>query len=258
MVYGKDHFRIEFVDAEGQPIGNVRNKFVHQCGVVVRDNVPISLSEWNQIKGIDGNYYVTDRNKDVCWAKLMRFFSLPELDTPERTTAMRDKVKHWVLKKMASAFNKWKNRIYLEWVDNNKIPDFTGTLERQRAHWEAFLDYKETQLAKKRSAQNKLNASKKIYNHKLGGGGYRAAEPKWAKIEANLRKEGITPVTDYWPRRVRNWMLAHGAEYDASGDLIVDETKETPIPRQTILNAITDAREGRFFPDRERDVLWIG
>ena len=45
-------------------------------------------------------------------------------------------------------------------------------------------------------------------------------------------------------------------EYDASGDVIVDETKETPIPRQTILDTIADAHEGRFFSDREYDELW--
>ena len=230
-------------------------KFVHQCGVVVRDNVPISLSEWNQIKNLEGNYYVTERNKNICWKKLMAHFTLPVFDSPERTEAMKDKVKHWALKKMAEQFNKWKNRLYRDWVNKKKVPDFTGTLERQRAHWPAFLQYKNTAEAKERSAKNKLNAAKKIYNHKLGGGGYVAAEPKWDRIEAALRAKGIILVTDTWPRRVRNWILAHGGEYDESGNVIVDETKETPIPRQTILDAITDAREGRFFPDREYDEL---
>jgi nitrite reductase/ring-hydroxylating ferredoxin subunit len=51
-------------------------------------------------------------------------------------------------------------------------------------------------------------------------------------------------------------MLAHGAEYDMeTGDLIVDEKKETPIPRKQILDALADAREGKFIPDRENDEL---
>ena len=110
-----------------------------------------------------------------------------------------------------------------------KAPDFTGTLERQRAHWEAFLQYKDSELGECREKKNKENAGKKKYHHKLGGGGYVSAEPKWDLIEAAMREKGITQVTDDWPRRVRNWMLAHGAEYDASGDLIVDETKETKM-----------------------------
>ena len=69
-------------------------------------------------------------------------------------------------------------------------------------------------------------------------------------IEAELRNKGITPITENWPHRVRNWMLAHEAEYDMeTGDLIVDEKKETPIPRKKILDALTDAREGKFIPD---------
>ena len=39
------------------------------------------------------------------------------------------------------------------------------------------------------------------------------------------------------------------------GDLIVDEKKETPIPRKKILDALTDAREGKFITDRENDEL---
>ena len=208
----KDHFRIESVSSDGKPLAPPKSasKFVHQCGVVVRDNVPISLSEWNQIKNLEGNYYVTERTKDICWKKLMAHFTLPVLDSPERTEAMTDKVKHWALKKMAEQFNKWKNRLYRDWVDKKKVPDFTGTLERQRPHWPAFLQYKDTELAKKRSAKNKLNAAKKIYHHQLGGGGYVTAEPKWDRIEATMREKGIIPVTDLWPRRVRNWILAHG------------------------------------------------
>ena len=40
-----------------------------------------------------------------------------------------------------------------------------------------------------------------------------------------------------------------------TGDLIVDQQKEYPIPRQQIIDAITDAKEGRFIPDREYDEL---
>ena len=161
---------------------------------------------------------------------------------------MTKKVKHFALKKMSEQFNNYKNRLYHDWVSKNKVPDFTGALENQRAHWKAFLEYKDSELAKQRSKKNKENAGKKKYHHKLGGGGYVSAEPKWDLIEAAMHEKGITPVADLW-------MLAHGAEYDASGDLIVDETKETPIPRIAILDAIADAREGRFIPDRENDKL---
>ena len=85
-----------------------------------------------------------------------------------------------------------------------KAPEFTCTLERQLAHWPAFLEYKDSEVAKERSAKNKENAAKKIYHHNMGPGGYRTAEPKWEQVEATMFDKGITPKTRHWPRRVRN------------------------------------------------------
>ena len=60
----------------------------------------------------------------------------------------------------------------------------------------------------------------------MGPGGYRVAEPKWEKIESELRAKGLTQVTEEWDRRIRNWLLAHGGEYDMeTGELIIDESK---------------------------------
>ena len=64
----------------------------------------------------------------MLWDKLRAKFTLPVLDCPEKTEAMAKKVKHF-----------WKN----------KVPDFTGALERQRAHWKAFLEYKDSELPSK-------------------------------------------------------------------------------------------------------------
>ena len=175
------------------------NKFVHQCGVVVRDNVPISILEWNEPKNLEGAMkpsWVSDRSKDVLWIKLIAKFTLPVLDSTEKTQAMTKKVEHWALKKMAKQFNYYKNRLYRDWQSKMKAPDFTGTLERQRPHWKAFLEYKGSEKAKERSKKNKENAAKKKYHHKMGAGGYRSAEPKWDQAEADIRGKGITPATE--------------------------------------------------------------
>ena len=139
---------------------------------------------------------------------------------------MTAKVRHWALMKMAQQFNNYKNRLYREWDTKKKVPDFTGTRERQRPHWDAFLEYKKTELAQKRTKTNKDNAGKKIYHHKMGPGGYRVSEPKWDKLEADMRAKGIIPATEEWDRRIRNWLLAHGGEYDLeTGQLVLDEKK---------------------------------
>ena len=83
------------------------NKFVHQCGVVVRDNVAISIQEWNKPKKLEGVSYVDDRSKNDLWDKLIAHFTLPIFqDNAAKTIAMRKAVKHFALKKMAEQFNK--------------------------------------------------------------------------------------------------------------------------------------------------------
>ena len=82
------------------------NKFVHQCGVIVGDNVPISVREWNKPAKVEGVSHVDDRLKEVFWDKLIAHFTQPVLDSEARTKAMTDKVKHFALKKTAEQFNK--------------------------------------------------------------------------------------------------------------------------------------------------------
>ena len=90
----------------------------------------------------------------------------------------------------------------------------------------------------------------------MGTGGYRTAEPKWDQAEAAMREKGIIPATDSWPHRARNWVLAHGAEYDMeTWELKNDETKGISVPQKAIVEAIDEVQKGKFIPDREKDVL---
>ena len=117
----------------------------------VRDNIPISIPLWYKPAKPEGVTYVTEGSKDDLWNKLIAHFTLPVLDTIKKTNDMTKKVKQFALKKMAEQFNKYKNRLYRAWVVHKKAPDFTGTLESQRAHWNSFLEYKNLELAKQRS-----------------------------------------------------------------------------------------------------------
>ena len=60
---------------------------------------------------------------------------------------------------------------------------FTGELEKLRGHWDAFVQYKYTELGLQKVQKAKENASKKVYHHTLGQGGYKLAIPKWEKME---------------------------------------------------------------------------
>ena len=123
----------------------------------------------------------------------MTHFNLPE----NFTEAMKEKVKEWILKKMATQFQTWKKKLWIKYKDED--PVFKGRLEKIKAHWSAFKAYKKSSIFVSRSATNKKNAAEKKHYHKLGSGGYKAALPKWEDFENELREKWITPQTDDSP-----------------------------------------------------------
>ena len=136
------HLPIDVVSLEGRPLEPKKNAntFIHQCGVVVRDNVPISIQEWQKQK-VEGVSYVRDKMKEVLWNKLIAHFTLPVFDTPQETKVCSDAVQHYSLKKMAKQFNNYKKRLSAQYLDKVEedpeyTPDFTGTLKLQRGHWD--------------------------------------------------------------------------------------------------------------------------
>ena len=108
-----ERFTIEEVEPTGKPYAPKRSRytFINQCGVVVRDNVPINIQEWNKKKD-DAVSYVEDRSKDEIWNSLMINFTLPP-EEDQNNPVIRRKVKIWDLMKMAEQFKNWKKKI--EW-----------------------------------------------------------------------------------------------------------------------------------------------
>ena len=72
------------------------------------------------------------------------------------------------------------------------------------------MAYKCSELGIHKVEKAKENASKKIYHHTLGQGGYKLAKVKWEKMEQDLIDKDITPATINWPECSKNWCYAHG------------------------------------------------
>ena len=71
---------IDVIAANGTPLQPKEPavKFVNQCGVLARDNLPITVHEWLKPKDVSaGVRYVSDRSKDDLWKKLIANFNLP-------------------------------------------------------------------------------------------------------------------------------------------------------------------------------------
>jgi len=234
--------------------------FRKQCGVMVRDHVPITVRDWRKRKGAKDNDYVAERYKKVLWDDLMAHFTLPELDNRDDTAKLREKVKEWTLKKMAELFRVWKKRLWRQYLKKKTAPVFEGYLSKQANHWNAFKEYKESEDAQEMSKKNKRNAAKKKYHHTLGAGGYETAMPKWDKKEQELLDKGIQPewMREEWELRARNWFLAHGGSYDeTTGDLVCSDGVH--IPRDNWLKVVKEIKDGKrkFHPDREKDMLTL-
>ena len=56
----------------------LRKKLIQQCGVLVRDYVPITFREWKPIKGTPDCYVVGPVAKEALWKRLKKNFVLPE------------------------------------------------------------------------------------------------------------------------------------------------------------------------------------
>jgi hypothetical protein len=115
---------IDVVSPDGKPLEPKQHatKFINQCGVIVRDMIPITVQEWNEPKKARlGATFVSKRSKKDLWRKLMANFILPpeysKMDDDGNEIPggheRRRRVKQYALKKMAEAFRGFKKMLYV-------------------------------------------------------------------------------------------------------------------------------------------------
>ena len=103
----KYHFTFTVISAKGEPLEPKKGAtaFKNQCGVLVRDRIPISYKEWNKTKKYnrDGEY-VPDRDKKDLLDDLMPHFSLPERPAESERNKLKELVMKFALQKMGELF----------------------------------------------------------------------------------------------------------------------------------------------------------
>jgi hypothetical protein len=138
-------FSIDVIAPNGKPLEPKKHaiKFINQCGVIVRDTIPITVQEWIEPKKarVGANFVVVRTKKKDLWKKLMANFILPPdyykfdddgneiLGGCER----RRTVKEFALKKVAKAFWNYKKFLYTTYVAKKKTTVFEGAHEKLRA-----------------------------------------------------------------------------------------------------------------------------
>ena len=87
----------------------VVKNYVRYSGWVVRDNVSVSTVYWRRIR-VRGDYesFVSDSEKEMLWIIMFEIFIFP--------AGTEDKVKRWILKKMAEQFQSFKGDLYQKYI----------------------------------------------------------------------------------------------------------------------------------------------
>ena len=109
-----ERFEIIEIAPDGEPIEPIRTKnaFSAQCGVLVRDKIPISIQQWYKpAKDEDPEVsYVNDMQKEDLWTELKANFTLPLEEDPENPVK-EQLIKSCALKKMATLMRRWRKEL---------------------------------------------------------------------------------------------------------------------------------------------------
>ncbi|KAK1670452.1 hypothetical protein QYE76_058611 [Lolium multiflorum] len=252
---------ITHIAKDGKPIAPEKGAkaFIAQCGVLVRDHVPITVREWNKPKGLvlsaeeeAQGLYIDDVAKNSILTKLMSHFNIvPEEGGAAEKAKMEHALTEFAKKKMAELFKNHKKRLR-GLIKKKKTPDS----EKVKNHWDEFVKYNtESEEFKKRSETNKANAALKKYHQILGPGGYRANRPKWEAAEAELTRKGIRLGTHGWIERCKEWFYGIGGTLHPETGKCIYKKAHLKFPIEALEKAHKDVEEGRFQPDRENDEL---
>ena len=108
-----EKFEIIEIAPDGEPIEPIRTRkaFSAQCGVLVRDRIPISIQQWYKPKEEDPEVsYVNDMQKADLWTELKANFTLPPEEDPEKPVK-EQLIKSCALKKMATLMRRWRKEL---------------------------------------------------------------------------------------------------------------------------------------------------
>ena len=108
--------------------------------------------------------------------------------------------------KMAEQLQTFEKNLMKKYIKTGIMPEFSGELEKLKDHWDAFVQYKSSELGIQKVQKAKDNASKKVYHHTRPRR-LQACNTQWVKMEQDLLDRGIQPATMNWPERSRTRFL---------------------------------------------------
>jgi len=179
------------------------------------------------------------------WTDIGRHFTF---DT--NNDELKERIREWTMKKMATLFHSWKKNLYTKFVKKNVMPIFsTKAYVKLRPFWDEFVQYKTSKQSEAIIRRNKENAAKKKYHHHLGSCGYMSAIPKWERMEREMMARGVVPQTirENWGEHSKQSLYGRGGTVDPVTGLL-DWGPEISRAAERLVHARVDVASGLLTP----------
>ncbi|KAK1646269.1 hypothetical protein QYE76_064074 [Lolium multiflorum] len=190
------------VNASGHPTAppDLVKGYSAQLGCILRSTVSINTE----------NLRHPDRAnlRTLLFKKLHERYEFP-VDCSEKRL-MRNKVHNAALTKMSTALASWRNRVKKminSGASYEKIKESNPSIIEQ--HYADFKIKCDSESTSDSSQWGKDMRKLNLGTHKLGPGGFRAAQPKWDAADEERVKNGLEPLfPQYKNKQTRNFLLA--------------------------------------------------
>lgn len=149
---------INEIGSDGEPKNPAKasTKATNFCGFLVRERVPISIQRWKSSRADD----VSAAQKEMLWTEIKAKYTIKE--------EHEQLVRKWSMKKMA-------RQVYTPHIERLDMHQILTSFQSTEIIGNSSLRIRLPKRARliKEAVNNKDNASKKEYHHKLGPGGYK-------------------------------------------------------------------------------------
>jgi hypothetical protein len=139
-----------------------RKAFKRTSGFQVRDNVPITITDWRQ---------VPTTIKEKIWSNMKEKIKVP--------ASADDVVKSMMLMTMGRLFSKWKSELNRNYMKKGLVQKLMGKITE--AQWKEFVQQKTDPKALAISNEFAKMWKKNIYPHHMGSSRYVGKILEWKK-----------------------------------------------------------------------------
>ena len=223
----------QWKDQRPNVLGTVREEFteVNSDGhptvpkhVVNGYSIQLGCILWSTVSINTENLRHPDRGNlcNLLFMKLHERYKFPA--EFENTSLKGNKVNNAALTKMSKALSTWKSnvkRMIEKGESYQKIKEKNPSITE-----DDYNDFKincSSTASSQSSEWGKQMRELNIWEHTLGPGGYRVAEPIWDKEEADRAEQGLPPLFDkYGDKQTRNFVRARYKKDPKTKELTTD------------------------------------